>query len=550
MIEEAQITDEPAGEFPALSGMRYLRFLKRLHGILKPEWYLEIGTHAGASLELATCNSIAVDPDFKVRKEIVGTKPALHCLAMTSDDFFASGITEALGARFDLTFLDGMHRFEYLLRDFMGAERRASDDGSIVIHDCVPVSYIGAERDWDKDATRAWTGDVWKIVPILRRYRPDLDIRTVDCPPSGLMIVTELDPDNTVLADAYDEILDEFMDLELTPAMLTALKADMALGPAQAFLDTRGGDAKPAACDIAIKIPAPREETARRWGEFYFAQSLSEAFARAGFSARVDCLEAWDTSRHEGEFELVLRGRHRLEKGANAHAAWVLSHAESLAAEEYTEAAKVFVASELEAGTLATPLLHCTDPERFYPRDPVANCAEELLFVGACYPQRRDSGAVAWAMQAGLPVSVIGAGWGWLPEDRWIRRHIRNSKLGDFYASAGVVLNDHRADMRASGFVNNRIFDVLACGMPLVSDRVAGLPEGFEEFIYFADGPETLRAAVAQARAEDAVMARRRKSFAEHVRRHHSFDARAEIITRALELRPNPDNVTERIQNG
>ncbi len=32
-----------------------------------------------------------------------------------------------------------------------------------------------------------WTGDVWKLIPILQRYRPDLQLTLFDAPPSGLV---------------------------------------------------------------------------------------------------------------------------------------------------------------------------------------------------------------------------------------------------------------------------------------------------------------------------------------------------------------------------
>jgi hypothetical protein len=61
--------------------------------------------------------------------------------------------------------------------------------------------------------TRFWTGDVWKTVLALKRYRPDLDIFTIAAAPTGLAIVTGLDPSSRILADAYDEVVRCFVDL-------------------------------------------------------------------------------------------------------------------------------------------------------------------------------------------------------------------------------------------------------------------------------------------------------------------------------------------------
>jgi hypothetical protein len=52
-----------------------------------------------------------------------------------------------------------------------------------------------------------WAGDVWKVVLVLKRYRPDLKIRAFDSAPTGLVVVTGLDPASTALSNAYFDIV-------------------------------------------------------------------------------------------------------------------------------------------------------------------------------------------------------------------------------------------------------------------------------------------------------------------------------------------------------
>jgi hypothetical protein len=44
----------------------YLPFLTRVHELLRPDHYLEIGVRDGTSLALASCRSLGIDPDFNV----------------------------------------------------------------------------------------------------------------------------------------------------------------------------------------------------------------------------------------------------------------------------------------------------------------------------------------------------------------------------------------------------------------------------------------------------------------------------------------------------
>ena len=56
------------------------------------------------------------------------------------------------------------------------------------------------------------SGDVWKVVSILREYRPDLRIKIVATAPSGLCVVRGLDPASRVLGDRLDEIVERYRE--------------------------------------------------------------------------------------------------------------------------------------------------------------------------------------------------------------------------------------------------------------------------------------------------------------------------------------------------
>lgn len=203
--------------FAAASGILYYRFLKNLHRTYLFDWYMEIGCREGRSFAPVRSRTIAVDPVFSINEDVIGLKPELHIIQRSSDDFFASGFLQRHNVHLSLSFLDGMHLFEYLLRDFIGTERASARDGVIMLHDCCPWTHEMTTRDLDNlpPVPAAWTGDVWKLIPILQKYRPDLDLTVYDCRPTGVVALSNLDPDSRVLSDNYDEIIKEFsVDLE------------------------------------------------------------------------------------------------------------------------------------------------------------------------------------------------------------------------------------------------------------------------------------------------------------------------------------------------
>lgn len=197
------------------NGLQYRRFLAALHSRHIFDWYLEVGCRSGESFAPVRSKTIAVDPYFRAEINIIGKKPALHVFQTTSDDFFASGFLARNDIRLGLAFLDGMHLFEFLLRDFINTEARMDPKGVIMLHDCVPYGQRMTRRDLDNLPDGPWTGDVWKLIPILQQWRPDLQLTVLDCHPTGLVCVSGLDPANRVLAERYDDIVAAFIGTDI-----------------------------------------------------------------------------------------------------------------------------------------------------------------------------------------------------------------------------------------------------------------------------------------------------------------------------------------------
>lgn len=205
-----------------LKGESYRSTLVRLHRALKPKAYLEIGTLTGGTLALSSSPSIAIDPRFQVSDEVIGNKPLCLFYQMPSDDFFEQYDPKLLlGHSLDLTFLDGMHRCEYLLRDFINAERHASIDGVIALHDCLPVEIPMTDRTQNGTPPVMphrggwWTGDVWRTVLLIKKRRPDLNIISLDAAPTGLILISGLDPYSTILKNNYSECVSEMFEMDL-----------------------------------------------------------------------------------------------------------------------------------------------------------------------------------------------------------------------------------------------------------------------------------------------------------------------------------------------
>ena len=156
----------------SLQRLHYLDFLAGLHERLAPPTYLEIGVRHGDSLALARCPAVGIDPDFELRAEL---RDDVALFRETSDEYFDRDdpLAPFGGEPIAFSFIDGMHLAEFVVRDFANVERNAEWTSVVVFDDILPRSAEEAARD---RRTRAWTGDVYKVLDVLARHRPDLTL--------------------------------------------------------------------------------------------------------------------------------------------------------------------------------------------------------------------------------------------------------------------------------------------------------------------------------------------------------------------------------------
>jgi GT2 family glycosyltransferase len=299
-------------------------------------------------------------------------------------------------------------------------------------------------------------------------------------------------------------------------------------------------NAQAEAPSIAIKIACPSEAVRDEWGDYHFARSLSQALSRLGCRTRIDYLRSWNEPDAESKIDLVLRGLERYAPQVGRPAIlWVISHPALVEPAELAAYDKVFVASHRLAeqwssglGVKAEPLLQCTDRNLFFadPLDAPRN--RDVLFVGNSRNVFRP--AVRAAIEAGVEPVVYGTRWAQLIDPRYIKGSIvPNAVVADLYRKAGVVLNDHWPDMQQAGILSNRVFDVLACAAPIVSDDIPDHPDGFSDLIAEFGPGRPIRPAIELALHEGIERRAQRRSFAEIVRRDHSFDNRAAALLSA-----------------
>jgi hypothetical protein len=274
-------------------------------------------------------------------------------------------------------------------------------------------------------------------------------------------------------------------------------------------------------------------------GDYRLAVALSQALARRGYRTTVGA-GGIEPESEMADVVITLRGRMPVSAAPKQITlAWVISHPDEVRPEELERCDAVLVASRTYARKLAAelpvpvhPFLQFSDPAVFYPEvDP--GRAHDLVFVGNMRSVLRR---VVWdAWRAGYAPAIYGQDWRFVAPELTVAERAEPDLVRRIYSSSKVVLNDHWDDMRRQGFVNNRVYDVLACEGFLLTDHVPGMEDEFGDAVEtYADRAELtskLKHYLSDERERKARASRGRELILER----HTADRRAAELEPILE---------------
>lgn len=237
---------------------------------------------------------------------------------------------------------------------------------------------------------------------------------------------------------------------------------------------------------IGIKISAPELSKSKSWGDYYFALALAKHFEKLDYSVRIDCMDQWYSPRTQADdVVLVIRGLDRyIPRDGQLNLLWIISHPEKVSLSEIKQFNHVCVASEHYTEKLKSfsnlknieTLLQATDfSTKNMDEHKLSNTpSHQLLFIGNSRGKYRN--VVKWCIEKNYPIAIYGAGWDDFIDKKFILSDfVPNQDIPYLYNRAGLVLNDHWDDMRETGFISNRIWDVIGAGGVVLSDYVKGI---------------------------------------------------------------------------
>ena len=288
-----------------------------------------------------------------------------------------------------------------------------------------------------------------------------------------------------------------------------------------------------------IKAGFPDAPVKKWWSEYVFSNSLKKYLERLGYYVVIESYDEWYDGG-EADVVIVLRGHKayfpdRSNKEC-LYIMWNLSHPATITDEEYQSYDLLCIGSPKHAEKVAqkvtVPIKYlpmCADTEIFYPDESACASKEyDWIFVGNSRYVRRKS--VSWSIAHGIPLKIWGANWkNFIPDSEKyvVADNIPNDELPELYRHANVTVDDLYDDLFVCGFINTRIIEAFACGLPVISDYSEVLFDMFGDAVLcYRDEEEFVRQTGAVVENYDIVREKVRALWP-LIREQYSFHARA-----------------------
>ncbi len=293
---------------------------------------------------------------------------------------------------------------------------------------------------------------------------------------------------------------------------------------------------------IVIKNPAPIGPNLTKWGDYHFGGSLADALRAEGAEVIQHFWPEWEKTEGE-DLVIVLRGKRRWQpRGPALSMMWVISHPATVQRDEVDAYDAVLLASEThhamlrgQTRTWLDVARQCTDTRLFDGSGPV-EARRGIAFVANSRGVRRDM--VEWAVRSDTPISIVGRHWKSVGLQKLVsREYIENEDLPRYYRTARLSLNDHWGDMAHFGYINNRLFDCLASGLPVLSDTFPELEAVFGDALLYAHDAASFRTAIDTYRLRYPEVMERTASWWAANGENYGFAARAAQIVGWLEAK-------------
>lgn len=217
-----------------------------------------------------------------------------------------------------------------------------------------------------------------------------------------------------------------------------------------------------------------------QWGDYWFKHEITRAIGNLGFAVVSEL--------YCPEIVVHLFGQPTdLSAFAKAYKIlWIHSNPDKITPDILRQYDRIYCISNLFAEEIRRLGFECEVVQQGTSKRELTGLPQryDVIFVGNA---RAELGGIRGIVEdMGQPdynFKVWGTGYRTLSSQYWAGEYYDYQTLGELYASSCISLNDHRPAMSAKGFINPRVFDILAAGGFCISDPNPAITDVFGDAV-------------------------------------------------------------------
>lgn len=248
------------------------------------------------------------------------------------------------------------------------------------------------------------------------------------------------------------------------------------------------------------------------WGDYWFKHELIKAMGQLGYLI-VDIQYEPDVIVHCFGAPVKLPQQ-------TYNILWIHSNPDKITSELLAQYDRIYCISNLFAMQLQEKGFECVVVQQGTSKRLISGLEPryDVVFVGNARGELGGTRQIVKDLgEPDYDFRVWGTGYTALPKRYWAGEYIDNCELSVIYGVSRISLNDHRPAMSAAGFINPRVFDILAAGGFCISDPNPAITELFGDTVPQYQTPEHLRYLVRyylEHEQERQALARRGRAIA------------------------------------
>ncbi len=176
-------------------------------------------------------------------------------------------------------------------------------------------------------------------------------------------------------------------------------------------------------------------------------------------------------------------------------------------------------------------VLLAADTDELFPTNKTDKYNYDVVYLGMFHPHKSEEIISRMLIEAcDFNLAIYGNGWDSHPYlKKYWKGKLPDGEINSLYSSAKIVIGTTEDRQREAGMINNRVFEVLACGSTFISEYFPELESVFGDLIFYSKNKNDTRNIISDI-LSDKLKRKNPAEVREFIVHHHTYDKRVKDL--------------------